>query len=194
MKIIHILLIFPALAIISACSRTVNSASTPTETIEVINPAQAYNDSILTQAESDFIKSIFGADTVDYYTGVSIYASKKLNDSVCVLVYSLSNLVGSDSYIITFCNQVPVSNEIIGSEADADYIFASYGRTEFETKDTILFKITDITERVKDTSLITPDGMMKEGYSFEDVQTVVDSVSYYVRVSPKGKLDTLTLK
>jgi hypothetical protein len=163
-------------------------ASSPDFNSEISNRVIHFNVPDTPREIEEYLQAIAQDDTLNYYNTISLDGFKRINDSVSIIIYSLSTGVGSTTLATTFKHGEWFEEEVVAKEADADLSRAIYEYTEFETIDTINFSVFSITETVKDTSLFDLSGYMKGGRSFEDEETIVDTVISKYRVLDYGHI------
>lgn len=106
-----------------------------------------------------------------FLVGGDLYLEVKVSAMNCLYSYLLLYRDGR----IQRCAQ-------LGSNCDDELSFASYTYTDAEQVSDTVYKLTKVTEKVKDKNLIDKDGWIKGGKSREDVPTRTDSTMF--RVTP----------
>lgn len=116
---------------------------------------------------------------------------KRLSDSTSYCLYEVNDGVCLITFVATQKNKKHYKKLKVGDECDADFSQPSYSYTEYEHDSlTRNIKMTTYVEKAKAKYLVKDGNFerFKEGYNFENVETIHYSMIKKIKVSPSGNI------
>lgn len=122
----------------------------------------------------------------DRHLTTDIIEVKKLNDSISIVLYEQNSGVCNFKNIDTYKNEEKISKLELETRCDMDLSRSHFSWKSYQLKNGKYY-LTEFEESANDT-LIDTDGFLKIGYSFDEIETKIDSVIKVFQIDNNGKI------